>query len=305
MVKEQPMFEQALAVGAIVENPKCPQWGPGKVLTLGGSKAKVYFRDLFVTKLDEGLKTMQVSSLALAATQADDWLDHLPPFIAGKFKSETKPVTFDLAVKSFVYRYPLRFEDPNYLENERTYKWEAHTYLTTELAPWISGTVSVTDDIARLTEIGISGATVKVNLLSQYEQMALRDGLKDQSAARTFFKRLFDLLKAAAPDESHFAPYIEAVESLPAEVGRARVATWPILTIMPYLIAPDRFMFLKPEVTKKAADRLLFDLLYSSKLSWATYSRLLKMSQLLMDRLRPLGARDNIDVQSFIFLTGE
>jgi hypothetical protein len=299
------MVERALAVGAIVANPRCPNWGPGKVLTLEGAKAKVYFRDLFVTKLDEGLKTMQVSSLALAGTQSDDWLDHLPPFTDGKFKSETKPVTFDQAVKSFVNRYPLRFDDPKYLENERDYKWDAHTYLATELTPWISGSASVTSDIARLTEIGISGAAVKVNLLSQYEQMALRDGLKDQAAARTFFERLFDLVKAPAPDDSHFAPYIEAVESLPAESGRARVATWPILTIMPYLIAPDRFMFLKPEVTKKAADRLLFDLLYSSKLSWATYSRLLKMSQLLINRLRPLGARDYIDVQSFIFLTGE
>jgi hypothetical protein len=168
---------------------------------------------------------MQASSLALAAKQGDDWLDHLPPFTDGRFKSETKPVTFDQAVKSFVHRYPLRFDDPKYLENERNYKWEAHTYLATELAPWISGAASVTSGVARLIDIGISGAAVKVNL--------------------------------------------------------------------------------KPEVTKKAADRLLFDLLYSSKLSWTTYSRLLKMSQLLLDRLRPLGARDYIDVQSFIFLTGE
>jgi hypothetical protein len=229
----------------------------------------------------------------------------LPPFTDGRFKSETKPVTFDQAVKSFVHRYPLRFEDPKYLENERDYKWDAHTYLAIELAPWISGSAAVTSDIARLTEIGICGAAVKVNLLSPYEQMARREGLKDESAARTFFVRLFDLLKAPSPDDIHFAPYIHAVQSLPAEVGRARVATWPILTIMPYLIAPNRFMFLKPEVTKKAADRLLFDLLYSSKLSWATYSRLLKVSQLLIDRLRPLEARDYIDVQSFIFLTGE
>jgi hypothetical protein len=39
------MVEHALAVGAIVENPKRPEWGPGKVLSLEGAKAKVYLRD--------------------------------------------------------------------------------------------------------------------------------------------------------------------------------------------------------------------------------------------------------------------
>ena len=63
-------------------------------------------------------------------------------------------------------------------------------------------------------------------------------------------------------------------------------------------------MFLKPEVTKTAAERLGFDLLYTSTPNWGTYSRLLDMSRLLMQSLKPLGARDLIDVQSYIWMTG-
>jgi hypothetical protein len=37
-------------------DPRCPNWEPGKVLTLEGVKARVYLRNLFVTKLDQGLK---------------------------------------------------------------------------------------------------------------------------------------------------------------------------------------------------------------------------------------------------------
>ena len=64
-------------------------------------------------------------------------------------------------------------------------------------------------------------------------------------------------------------------------------------------------MFFKPEVTQKCAARLVFDLQYSTELEWATYQRLLEMSDLLLARLRPHQARDFIDVQSFVWLIGQ
>jgi len=63
-------------------------------------------------------------------------------------------------------------------------------------------------------------------------------------------------------------------------------------------------MFLKPLVTQDCAARLTFDLAYSTDLRWETYSRLLTMSQSLLDFLRPYGATDFIDVQSFIWVIG-
>ena len=61
-------------------------------------------------------------------------------------------------------------------------------------------------------------------------------------------------------------------------------------------------MFLKPKVTNECADRLRFNLQYSANLRWLTYRKLVEMSDWLLERLRPLGARDYIDVQSFIWV---
>ena len=81
--------------------------------------------------------------------------------------------------------------------------------------------------------------------------------------------------------------------------------TWPVVTVFPFLADPKRFMLLKPELTKQAAQRLAFDLLYDAKPNWSTYSNLLAMSDLLMNNLREFGVRDYMDVQSFIWVVGD
>ena len=64
-------------------------------------------------------------------------------------------------------------------------------------------------------------------------------------------------------------------------------------------------MQLKPTAVCDCALRLNFDLRYTSELNWETYTRLLKMAGILFDRLEPLGARDLIDIQSFIWVIAE
>ena len=63
-------------------------------------------------------------------------------------------------------------------------------------------------------------------------------------------------------------------------------------------------MFLKPTVTQDCAVGLMFDLQYSPELNWLTYAKLMEMSTFLLEYLRPYGARDFIDVQSFVWLVG-
>jgi len=45
-----------------------------------------------------------------------------------------------------------------------------------------------------------------------------------------------------------------------------------------------------------------FNLNYRSQPNWLTYSRLIAMSRAFHEKLEPLGVRDMIDVQSFIWL---
>ena len=60
-------------------------------------------------------------------------------------------------------------------------------------------------------------------------------------------------------------------------------------------------MFLKPERTKEITRRLGVDILYSATPKWDTYERMLAFSNSLLDYLKPHGAQDMIDVQSFIW----
>ena len=98
-----------------------------------------------------------------------------------------------------------------------------------------------------------------------------------------------------------FEPYINSVLNLPSEGGTSP-SKWTVLTILPFLARPETYMFLKPNATKVCADRLAFNLNYSPTPNWLTYSKLMEMSDLLMDHLRPLGAQDYIDIQSFIWV---
>jgi hypothetical protein len=80
------------------------------------------------------------------------------------------------------------------------------------------------------------------------------------------------------------------------------VVTWPVLTLLPFIARPTDHMFLKPSVTQVAAAAIGFDLQYRPEPNWLTYKRLIQMSERLMTVLRPHGARDLIDVQSFIWV---
>ena len=93
----------------------------------------------------------------------------------------------------------------------------------------------------------------------------------------------------------------EAVSQLPADGGK--VNTWPIVTLLPFLADPKKFIALKPTNTELIAARMAFDLKYDSTPNWETYDQTLRMAAQLLTRLAPLGAKDMIDVQQFMVVT--
>ena len=138
-------------------------------------------------------------------------------------------------------------------------------------------------------------------LAAPFESGAFHDAMQDEKAAECYFKALIALLETTPVNAELFTKYAAVVRSLPAR--RGRVATWPVATVLPYLARPDVHMFLKPEVTKNAAASLGFDLKYEPPPNWKTYEKLLRMGATYLDLLRPLGAADFVDVQSFIFVS--
>lgn len=211
-------------------------------------------------------------------------------------------ITVAAAIEAFQRRFPLGFEDPSYIGDrkigERAYKVLAHEYLDAEfgngkLRSRLSGDIGGVIDV-------VSKAIGMVNLLAVQESLALRDALQDQVRAEQFLLKLAELLESDEPDETHFNAYADSIANLPAL--RGRVATWPVATFLPFLVQPQRHMLLKPEMTRKIADSLGFEINYRPEINWLTYSSLLRMAAIYRGKLASLKPRDMIDIQSFFWI---
>jgi hypothetical protein len=204
------------------------------------------------------------------------------------------------ALANFMSKYPKGFNDPTLIERELGYKRDASA-LFQKLLGKGSGmrllAAGRLEEIARVLD-QLFHAT---NIPATQEIMAVHDGLKDHGAAGQFLAGLLKFVDVPGPKT--FAALVESVDRLPAQTGRARVLTWPIVTLLPFFADPERFIVLKPTMTKTAAERLFFDLGYDSTPNWPTYERTLAFATSLRELLKPQGARDFIDVQSFIWVT--
>lgn len=290
----------------IVNHPTRHDWGPGKVIAVHGEKIHVIFRD-FPGREAKVLTTKSVT-LEKAEIQSDPILDNLPPLKEkkGKYLLPRKRITLKQAEEDFKKSFPQGFADPSYLGDrttgERNYKLYAHKQWLDKLGNGKVRELLDSNDIEELAERALSIIS-KVNLLSSFEKMAIHDALIQQGPAKKFFNTLIDLLDSPDITSQVYEPYIGAVCNLPQEKGKARVATWPVATILPFLAQPDRHMFLKPDTTLPGAETLGFDLHYRSEPNWITYDALLRMGGIYKSQIEHLAPKDFIDVQSFIWVT--
>ena len=76
------------------------------------------------------------------------------------------------------------------------------------------------------------------------------------------------------------------------------------MTVFGFLAQPETHIYLKPNVTRRAAREYGFDFQYKSRPSWATYASFLEFAEVVRRDLRDLRFRDMIDIQSFIWVQG-
>jgi hypothetical protein len=205
--------------------------------------------------------------------------------------------------RKFLRYFPGGFGDETYLEWERGYKWEAHERWEEALGR---------EEFRRLLRRGefaeVAARAVRVeqrtrhSMIFSFEKMALRDAVKSEEGARTFAEGLYDLLHGAGKLERRFHSWVEAVASLPRR--QTRVLTWPMVTVWGFLAQPDVHIFLKPTVTRAAAEKYGFDFQYKSRPNWETYASLLEFAETVRRDQRALRPRDMIDIQSFLWVQG-
>ncbi len=203
--------------------------------------------------------------------------------------------------RKFLRVFPGGFRDPTYLAWERDYKWSAHTRWEEVLGrPAFASLLKAREFSAIATHaVRIESRT---NLLFSFEKIALRDAVRTPHGARVFAEALYAYLHGAGDAERRFVDWRDAVATLPKK--QTRVLTWPLLTVFGFIAQPSEHMFLKPNVTRVAAERYGVDFRYRSNPSWDTYASLLRFAAIVRKDIRDLRPRDMIDLQSFIWVQG-
>jgi hypothetical protein len=204
------------------------------------------------------------------------------------------------ALERFRKEFPNGFQDEQYALRERDWKWAQHEAWRDAVAPDGFRALATTSPEKAATLIERMIQTRSPMLDPEGEIAPLRDALHRPEQAAAYFTALADLLEAPSVTSDVFDNHLHALTSLPL-IGAGNLAKWTIVTIVPYLAQPSRHMFLKPGRTREITQRLGKDIQYSSTPTWDTYRRLLAFSNDLLEFLKPHGAQDMIDVQSFIW----
>ena len=203
--------------------------------------------------------------------------------------------------KKFFHYFPKAFKDPTYTAWERDYKWNAHLEWEKELNQTQFKKLLANKDYLEIARKAVKIET-RTNLLFSFEKMALRDATNTYDSARMFSEGLYHYVYGQEPLKERFERFVDVVANLPRK--QTRVLTWPLVTVFGFIARPDIFIFLKPKVTRTAAEKYAFDFQYKSRPSWDTYLSLLEFANQVRLDLADLKPRDMIDLQSFIWVMG-
>lgn len=289
-------------VGILVEHPV---WQRGKVIEVNPPYAIIHFPALDNSPQGPQRKLRDdAPQLTKSNVQKDPTLDAIetgPPKAKKSAKRKVKDIQhpIDETVHWFEQTFPGKFADEKFLTADVNTKRAAHDVFNANFG---DGRGKAMIEAGKHAEIAtaLDGIYRSTNILSPFEVKAVHKAFVkgDESATKVLATALAFINSPGMPT---FKAMAEAVRELPAD--GAKVFTWPIVTMLPFLADPKRFLALKPTNTELMAARMSFDLKYDSTPNWETYDHTLRMSQQLLQRLQQIGAKDMIDVQAFMWAT--
>jgi hypothetical protein len=312
----------AIRVGTIVTHKA---WGVGKVLFLTETKAVVGFAACR-TPTDPGLRDVSLRGTFIEPTSSepdpapDNWNITLDAngraagprarstrAAALKPKAAGTAISADQAIARFKERYPTGFEDERYVTLERGWKWEKHVEWHERVGTRSLAEMAKTNlrQLAHDTQRVVQ--TRRKSLLDKAELAAFTAGLAADAPSRAYFAALDGVLSGEDDDLEAFTALCDTAAGVLAAGGAvaARMHSWPVATVVAALARPDRFIYIKPASTRKGVDRLGLAWDYKADPNATTYAGLMAHSRTLLEALRPHGAQDFIDVQSFLSVIGE
>lgn len=279
------------SVGDRVKYPRMQdKWGKGEVRVVSpDGKLTIYFamggerrlaRDAELEKLD-------------GEDARDETLDAVRP---RKNKAKTASgltPSIELLKSDFIRRFPRGFEDPEFLERERDYKVDAHERLKETLGRAAMKTM-IHDGQHEELRARARSVIAKTNIIDHHETIGLDKSTRQAKNAEVYARGLFDVLYGTDDFKTRFERFMEVLTRLDG-------STWTVATYFPFIAFPAEHMFLKPVATQYVARACGFELNYRPEPNWLTYESLLRLVDVLKDKLADLNPKDNIDLQSFIW----
>ena len=203
--------------------------------------------------------------------------------------------------RKFLRFFPQGFADETYVDWERGYKWSAYEHWCSELRRPLMRSLLDAADYETIAKRAVAIES-RTNLLFSFEKMALRDAVRSKDGARAFAEGLWTFLHGRGGDRPRFEAWVDVLAALPRR--QTRVLTWPLATVFGFIAQPEKHIFLKPMVTRRAAKEYGFDFHYQSRPNWETYVSLQEFAETVREDQSDLCPRDMIDLQSFIWVQG-
>lgn len=191
------------------------------------------------------------------------------------------------AIALFRRRHPDGFGDESYGRLERDDK-EAAARLLTDIAP-LEAALDADGLAADVVRVFTAPKLQLVNRFEVGKARAMLTGPDGDSFLRAA------ALFCVDPTSRH----LEALRTV-AEPHRAQ--SWPVLTVLPWLWAPESQVYVKPEETKSFSRAVghPFHELYTGAAPFGVYEAARDLAREVLTETAGLGARDNIDAQGFI-----
>lgn len=196
----------------------------------------------------------------------------------------------DRLIDQFKDRYG-SFESEKYLQDERIYKMRLAEHVRDSLdKPQLERLIASAafEEAARL--IRRTYQRQENNLLNSWDRLPLEDA-PDEDLARSLYALLYGT-----------EAFAERFNAWVALLSRKAPNCWPAATFFLMLADPQHHVFVKPVPFRTLLVRLRPEIPWTTRPTAAAYEQLQQLSEDLYEQLRPLGARDMIDVQSFVWL---
>jgi hypothetical protein len=281
-----------------VRNRAKPDWGIGVVATEADSSLDVLFEGVGHRRLAKSFGGLiEVADSEVPPEHPLRTRQHWPKLGRDAKRAEATrelPGRFDGFIKEFLEMFPGGLQSPECDATERTPKVEASNYARKELdAGVLDGLLEsgeFTDIVQRARR-----SLGKVSLAVPSELMKLRD--VPLSAHPEVARAIVRLVKAGNETPA-------ALEDFATVLAPHGAAKWTVASLLPFLLDPAHWPFVKPTFIERAAKATDIDIEYEPRPNARTYELVRDLYEHVATALgdRGLAPRDFIDVQTFLWV---